>query len=69
KEINRKVDTIINWMRPSQHLDRDHSFRNDGVFVTDGDNREEVKMEMEVEDTMGVMGTGDAVGEFGAKDT
>ncbi|XP_022875539.1 uncharacterized protein LOC111393977 [Olea europaea var. sylvestris] len=38
EEINKKFDTIMNWMRPSQHLDKDYSFGVDGVFGTEGDN-------------------------------
>lgn len=68
EEINRKVDTIINWMRPSQHLDRGQSFGNYGVFGIEGDNHEEVEKEVDVGNTMGETGTGDTVGDFWAGD-
>ncbi|CAA3031309.1 Hypothetical predicted protein [Olea europaea subsp. europaea] len=37
----------MNWMRPSQYFDRDHSFTNDRVFGTEGDNHEKVENEVE----------------------
>ncbi|KAK6135334.1 hypothetical protein DH2020_030922 [Rehmannia glutinosa] len=40
--LNRKVDTIMNRMRPNQHLGRDHSFGVHGVSETEYDNVEEV---------------------------
>ncbi|CAA3008085.1 Hypothetical predicted protein [Olea europaea subsp. europaea] len=59
EEINKKVDTIMNWMRPSQHLDKDYSFGADGVFGTEGDNHEEVERKMEEGDTMRETGVGE----------
>ncbi|CAA3013936.1 Hypothetical predicted protein [Olea europaea subsp. europaea] len=64
EEINKKVDTIMNWIRPSQHLDRDYSFGANGVFGTEGDNHEEVEREMEEGDTIRETGVGRVVGEF-----
>ncbi|CAA2964585.1 Hypothetical predicted protein [Olea europaea subsp. europaea] len=67
EEINRKVDTIMNWMRPSQHLNREHSFEVDGVFEIEGNNHEEVESEMDGGDIMEENGAWDAVGEFEAR--
>ncbi|CAA2989673.1 Hypothetical predicted protein [Olea europaea subsp. europaea] len=64
EEINKKVNTIMNWMRPSQHLDKDYSFGDDRMFGTEGDNYEEVEREMEEEDTMRETGVGKTTGEF-----
>ncbi|CAA2967589.1 Hypothetical predicted protein [Olea europaea subsp. europaea] len=58
EEINKKVDTIMNWMRPSQHLDKDYSFRADRVFGTEVNNHEEVEREMEEVDSMRETGIG-----------
>ncbi|CAA2968025.1 ubiquitin-like-specific protease 1A [Olea europaea subsp. europaea] len=65
--INRKVDTIMTWMRPSQHLNREHSFGVDGVFETKGNNHEEVEREIDGGDIMEENGAWDAVGEFAAQ--
>ncbi|CAA2981207.1 Hypothetical predicted protein, partial [Olea europaea subsp. europaea] len=35
EEINRKVDTIMDWMRSSQYLNINHSFRANEVFGTE----------------------------------
>ncbi|CAA2963728.1 Hypothetical predicted protein [Olea europaea subsp. europaea] len=63
EEINKKVDTMMNWIRPSQHLDKDYSFRADGVFGTKRDNHEEVEREIEEGDAMRETGIGEAVEE------
>ncbi|CAI9769642.1 unnamed protein product [Fraxinus pennsylvanica] len=47
EEINRKVDTIMNWMRPSQHLDTNHLFGADGVIETEGNNHGTVARSIE----------------------
>ncbi|CAI9772424.1 unnamed protein product [Fraxinus pennsylvanica] len=43
----------MNWMRPSQYLDTNHSFGADGVFETEGNNHEEVARSIERETEAG----------------